>query len=430
MKNKGSGARLPVCVQVILAAFAAAAAPAQVQPAVALTVDQAVEEAIRNNATLMAERMNIPIAEARILTARLRPNPVLSAAGNNMDVLGTRFDADNTGGPTEIVVGAEFLMERGQKRQRRMDVAERERAVTEMRFLDAVRLLRLDVQAAFVDLLLAKDNVALARENLAAFTQLVEVNEARVKAGDIAEVELIRSRVAALQYSNVMRRADTALQVAAARLRTLLGRTASSAPVEAAGELPNVAPVPGLAELREMALRERPDLRASRLDLERAAAEVRLQLAQSKQDYTIGTEYRRQQVNAKSNSLTVGISVPLPFFNRNQGEIARSRQEHAQVNLRVRALEAEIEGEVERASIQVETARRLVESIEGKLLAEARDVRDITEFAYRSGEASLLELLDAQRAFNETMQAYNETRAEYARSLYQLEAACGRTVTK
>ena len=157
---------------------------------------------------------------------------------------------------------------------------------------------------------------------------------------------------------------------------------------------------------------------------------MRLQTARAKPDYTLAAEYRRQQVNAKSNSLTLTVSMPLPIFDKNQGEIARSRQEQAQAGLRVRAQELQVAADVETARSQFEAARQLVESIEGMLLGEARDVRDTTDFAYRSGEATLLELLDAQRAFNETIQAYNDTRAEYAQSLYLLDAVCGKAVTK
>jgi len=428
--------RLPaIAVSPVLAAqvflvygFAATAEAQALKPA--LTVDEAVAEAIQNNLTLLAERASIPIAEARVLTARLRPNPSLSAAGDHLDLLGTGFNESNGGGPTEIAVGAEFLVERGGKRQRRVEVAERERSVVELKFQDAVRTVTLDVQTAFVGVLLARDNLALANENLATFNQIVEVNAARVKAGDLAEVELVRSRVAALQHANSVRRADLALQTAATRLKALIGRSASSPPFEAVGDLRRESTVPGLEELRNTAFESRPDLRALRLDGERAAAEVRLQLAQAKPNYALGTEYRRQQVNAKSNSLTFSVSMPLPLFDRNQGEIARSRQEQIQAGLRVRAQELAIAAEVETARNQLEAARQLVESIEGKLLGEARDVRDITDFAYRSGEATLLELLDAQRAFNETIQAYNDTRAEHAQSLYLLDAVCGKAVTK
>jgi len=418
-----------LAAQVLLVYGFAATAGAQA-PRQALTIDEAVSEAIRNNPTLLAERANIPIAEARVLTARLRPNPSLSAAGDHMDLLGTGFNNQNGGGPTEIVVGAEFPIERGGKRQRRVDVAERERAVVELNFQEAVRTVTLNVQAAFVAVLLARDNLSLASENLATFNRIVEVNAARVQAGDLAEVELVRSRVAALQYANSVRRAELALQTAVTRLRSLIGRSASSPPFEAVGDLKRVSTVPGLEELRNTAGESRPDLRALRMDSERAQAEVRLQMAQARPDYTLGTEYRRQQVNARSNSLTVSVSVPLPFFDRNQGEIARSRREQTQVRLRVQAQELAVAAEVETARNQLEAARQLLESIEGKLLGEARDVRDITDFAYRSGEATLLELLDAQRAFNETIQAYNDTRAEYAQSLYLLDAVCGKAVTQ
>jgi cobalt-zinc-cadmium efflux system outer membrane protein len=395
-----------------------------------LTVEEAVAEAMQNNLSLLAERASIPIAEARVLTARLRPNPVVSAAGDHLDVLGTGFNDVNAGGPSEIVVGSEFLIERGGKRRRRTDVAEQARSVAETAFLDAVRLTRLEVQNAFVDVLLARDNLALVRDNLDALNRIVETNAARLRAGDIAEVELIRSRVAALQYSNAARQAEAALRQAYARLATLLGRSPDRPPMEAAGELRRGPVLPGLEELKAAALQSRPDLQALRLEEGRAEAEIRLQESQAKPDFTVGVEYRRQQVNASSNSLTLSFSAPLPLFDRNQGEIARARAERRQAALRSRAREAEIAGEVAAAYQQYLVARDVVESIEARLLAEARDIHEITAFAYRNGDATLLEFLDAQRAFNDTMQAYNDGRAEYARSLYRLEAVCGKAVTQ
>ncbi len=295
---------------------------------------------------------------------------------------------------------------------------------------NVVRRTSLEVQNAYVDALLARDNLDLARENLDSFNQIVAINTARVRAGDIAEVELIRSRVAALQYANSVRRAELGVQISAMRLKTLLGRGPGSPAPEVAGYLRKEAPVPSLTELCAIALESRPDLVAFRLDGVRAAAELRLQMAQAKPDLTFSTEYRRQQVGALSNSLGFSVSAPLPVFNRNQGEIARAAQEQKQTELRVRAQELAIAEEVEDAHNQYLAARELLDSIQGKLLAEARDVREITDFAYKRGEATLLELLDAQRAFNETMQAYNEARAEHARSLYVLDAVCGKVVTK
>ena len=197
------------------------------------------------------------------------------------------------------------------------------------------------------------------------------------------------------------------------------------------GEFRRDAATPSPAELREAAKKSRPDLRALYLDDQRAAAELRLQIAQGKMDYTFGTEYRRQEgINGKGNSIGVFFSVPLPVSNRNQGEIERARQEQQQIQLRIRALEAAIAGELENAFEQFLTARLLLEHIENRMLSPARDVREITEFSYRRGDATLLELLDAERAFNDTIQAYNEAREEFARSQYLLDAISGRSVTR
>jgi len=122
----------------------------------------------------------------------------------------------------------------------------------------------------------------------------------------------------------------------------------------------------------------------------------------------------------------VFFSSALPVFNRNQGEIERARQEQRQIEARIRGLSASIQAEVETSYLQYSNARVTLERIEGTMLIKARDVRSITEFSYRRGEATLVELLDAQRAYNETIQAYNDARAEFARSLYLIDAVTGK----
>jgi cobalt-zinc-cadmium efflux system outer membrane protein len=296
---------------------------------------------------------------------------------------------------------------------------------------DLIRSLVLEVQSAFVDALQAKECVALARESLKSLNQIVEINQARRKAGDIAEVELIRSRLAALQFETTVRQWELKERAALARLQTLLGRPGYSASFDIAGELRRDRAIPSAEQARAQALELRPDLKAQRADLDRARAEVRLQLAQGKVDYTVGAEYRRQQgVNGKSNSVGLFFEAPLPFYNRNQGEIERARQEERQAGHRIRALEVSVAGEVEVAHQQLTTAGELLHKIESGMLQQARQVRVITEYSYRRGEASLLEFLDAQRAFNETMQGYNEARAEYARALYVLDSVSGKAGIK
>jgi outer membrane protein, heavy metal efflux system len=127
----------------------------------------------------------------------------------------------------------------------------------------------------------------------------------------------------------------------------------------------------------------------------------------------------------KGSSLRFFFRVPLPIFERNQGEIERARREQSQIETRARALEAEIHNEIAAAWQQYETTRAPLALIEDGMLLKARRVLDTMEFSYRSGEASLAEFLDAHRAFNDTTQSYNEARAEYARSLYLIDATVG-----
>jgi outer membrane protein, heavy metal efflux system len=391
-----------------------------------VNIDEAVQEALERNLGLLAERYNVSIAETRMITARLRPNPVLSLGLDYQDVLGTGFNVKNGAGPAEGNVRTDFVIERGGKRERRIEVAQNAREVAQLQLMNTVRTLVMDVESAFVDVQLAKENLSLARDNLRAFQEIVDINSARVRAGDLATVELLRSRVAALAFQNAVRQAELRLRIARTRLQRLMGRQLVSETFDISGDLRRDPSTVGLPELQQQAMRLRPDLNALQREQARTLADLRLQIAQGKVDFTVGTEYHRQYGYVQGNSMGFFFSAPLPVFNRNQGEIERARREQQQIQARIRALEADIQTEVENAYQQYVTARDLLESIERDMLAQARDVRQITEYSYKRGEASLVELLDAQRAFNDTVQSYNEARAEFARNLYLIDAVAGR----
>jgi len=395
-----------------------------------VTIDQAVKEAVEKNLGLLAEKYNLSIADARIITARLRPNPVFSAGLDYQDILGTGFrnDPNNNAGPPEYNFRTDFVLERGRKREQRIEVADNARSVAQLQFLNSTRTLLMDVQSAFIDLLLAKESLALARENLKAFESIVDVNTSRVRAGDLAKVELVRSQVAALQFRNAVRQAESKLRVASNRLQALMGRRLLSLNFDVAGELRRETSPVTVADVRTKALELRPDLLALTRDQARSQADLRLQIAQGKVDYTVGTQFHHQFGNGHGNSMGFFFSAPLPVFNKNQGEIERARQEGLQIQAKIRALQNDISTEVENAYQQYATAKDLLESFEKDMLAQARDVRETTLYSYRRGEASFVELLDAQRAFNDTMQGYNEARAEYARSLYLIDSISGKAV--
>jgi cobalt-zinc-cadmium efflux system outer membrane protein len=392
-----------------------------------VTLSQAVQEALEHNLNLLAERYNLSIADARIVTAKLRPNPVVSAAVDYIDFM-NEFSPYNAAGPTEYNIRTDFLLERGKKREYRIEVAQDARQVAQLQLLNTTRGLVLDVQNAFVDVLQAKDNLALARENLAAFQGIVQVNTNRVRAGDLAKVELTRTQVAQLQFQSAVRQAESKLRIAINRLQLLMGRPVPSPTFDVDGALRRDTQPIVLDQITTQALELRPDLQALRRDQARSLAEIRSQVAQGKVDFTVGTEFHRQFYNGNGNSLGVFFSAPAPIFNRNQGEIERARREQQQIDARIHAAQAGIQDEVRNAWVQYNTSRELLTSIERDLLDQARDVRDTMEYSYRRGEASLVEFLDAQRAFNDARQSYNDARADYARSLYTIDSISGKAV--
>jgi cobalt-zinc-cadmium efflux system outer membrane protein len=401
-------------------------ATAQSNPPERVTVELAVQEAVEKNLSLLAERYNVPLAEAQIITARLRPNPVLTLGSALPDH--TIFHSGTN--PFSEVAHVDFVFERGGKRDARITVAENARGVAQLQLLDTIRSTVLDIQNACVDVLLAKTNVALARENLQAFNEIVKVNSDRVRAGDLAQVELERTRLAALQFQNDVQQGESRLVVARNQLQTLLGRQSRVATFDVMGEPRKDTSFVKAEEIRQLAFQQRPDLQALRRDQARSTADLRLQLAQGAVDYTVGLEYQRQQGNVRDgNQFGLSFSVPIPIFNRNQGEIERAQRAQEQIAAKIRALEAAIETEVQNAYQQYTTAQNMLQRIETHMLTQSRNVRQTIEYAYRRGQSSFVDFLDAQRAFNDTRQSYNNARADYARSLYTIDAVSGKAVT-
>ena len=403
------------------------------QPGGVLTVDQAVDEAIAHNLDYLAQKYDLSIAEAQVVTAKLRPNPILTLDADHLDFLGTGFSTvstngkmPNNGGPTEYSARMDYLYERGGKRQARTALAVGNRDVTRLGLADSVRGLIQSVQNAYVDAVAAKDTLKLAQENLKTFDDIAAINQIRFKDGDIAEVELMRSQVAELQFANSVRQAELQVNSSLSKLQLLLGRTKLQR-FDIVDDLRHDMPNLTRDALVDQAMQQRPDLQALVRDEGRADSDLKLQKANAKVDWVFGTEYRKQDATAHADTMGLFFNSPVPLFNRNQGEIARARQALLQAQARTHAQRATVENDVDLALLEYQTARTSLEAIETSMLGKARDVRSISEYSYKRGDISFVDFLDAVRAYNDTMQSYNDARAEYARSLYGLDAATGST---
>ena len=396
-----------------------------------ISIHDAVAEALRNNPGLAAERLGVPVAETAAITARLRPNPVLSYSSDHLDALGTGFNEVNSAGPAELALRFDLPWERGHKREFRVETAAFQARIAREKIAESERRLTLEVTLACIDVMEAKARLALANDNLQALQRLVTLNQNRVAAGAAAPVELTRSRVAMLQFRAGVKTAELALNSARLKLQALMGRRTSSPLVDISDDLEITLPAgsPNLDRLLEIASTARPEIRTVQLDQARSQADLRLQLAQGKVDYTFGAEYRRQQgVNGRGNSLGFFVSAPLPVFNRNQGEIARVHAEQEQIRQTLEALRTQVSSEVSSAWQDFDTTRTLLQEIERDLLGPSREARNTTAYVYQAGASSLIDVLDAQRAFNETMSTYYGAQADYRRAATRLAAAAGQEI--
>jgi len=255
----------------------------------------------------------------------------------------------------------------------------------------------------------------------------VRISRERVRAGDLARVELMRTQLAELQYDNTVILSEAHLRTAKQKLLLLMGRgRAITEDVELEGSLPRPPINTALPELEGIALAQRPDYLALIRDQSRSEASIRLEEANGKPNYVAGMEYRRQQgLAGRGSMLGFFFSMPIPVFDTNEGEILRARHEYDQIIARTKALEAQIRQELASAAQQLQAAERTVRQIESHMLTQARQVLDTMEYSYRGGHATLVELLDAQRSYNDIMLSYNEALAEYARSRFLLYSITG-----
>jgi cobalt-zinc-cadmium efflux system outer membrane protein len=411
--------------QIWMRVFSAAVLAASACWAQRPTLDQLIDEALQTNLRLIAERYSVPIADARIIQARLRPNPTILAQAQYIDAFGLGFSLRNPAGPPELDLGLMLPIVRGGKRAARIDNAEWAKSTAEADFLNAARNLILDVQMAFVDFLVARDAVAVHEETRKALASIAEENAKRV-GQEITALDVARSRLAALQSENLLLLARRKFRQMQFRLQKVVGRGEMDLGFDVGGSYRREE-APALAQLQETALRNRPDLTSAQRNVDRARSFVRLQQTMAKPDWTLYSWVNRQWNIGIVNgtSLTFQWNVPLPISDRNQGEIARGETELEQAATNARALEREIRAEVAAAHSYYESAREILALAEGDTLMQAREVREAMHRVYMQGEEPLDVLLDAQKFFDEAVLSVNEAKAELARSLYVLEAMTG-----
>ncbi|MBZ5663116.1 MAG: TolC family protein [Acidobacteriia bacterium] len=393
------------------------------QNATRITLEQAVDLALAHNHSLKASRTLILQNQAQEITANLRPNPSLVFDTQFIPFFSPQdFSGDNLNNNQQFDLGIGYLFERGHKRQRRLQAARDQTAVTRAQVADAERTLAFNVGQQFVGVLLADSTLQFALDDLKGFQQTVDIAEAQLKAGYIGEGDYLKIKLQLLQFQTDVSSARLAKKQALVGLRGLLGYNAVPAGFDVVGDL-EYQPIKGnLEDLQVRALRERPDFRAAELGITAAQSQILLAKANAKVD--VNGTYDFTHVSGE-NTASIFASFDLPFFNRNQGEIARTGYALTQAQEQQQSASDTVLSDVANAFEAVRSNEEVVQLYTSGYLKQAQDSRDISEYAYKRGAASLLDYLDAERSYRSVQLAYRQALASYMTALEQLKEAEG-----
>ncbi|HEV8180946.1 MAG TPA: TolC family protein [Candidatus Angelobacter sp.] len=388
-----------------------------------ITLEQAISMALANSPAIKAARTQIQQSQAQEITANLRPNPTLNWDSQFIPVFSPGdFSSDTLNNLQQFDIGVGYLFERGHKRQNRLQAARDATAVTAAQVADTERTLIFNVAQQFINVLLANSTLQFAQEGLKSFQETVNISEQRYRAGDISEGDFLKIKLQLLQFQTDVSSARVAKVQALGSLRQLIGYASLPHAYDVVGKLDYQPLTAALSDLQAKALVERPDLQAAKKGVKAANSQISLAKADAKVDFNASASYSHVS-GASSTSLF--FNVPLPFFNRNQGEIARTKFALTQAELTARAAEDTVLTDVTNAYESASSNQDVVKLYLSGYLKQAQDSLDISQYAYKGGAATLLDFLDAERSYRSTQLAYRQAVAAYMLSLEQLRQAIG-----
>src|SRR3984957_4247211 len=244
---------------------------------VRITLDQAIDLAMKHNHSLLALRTTILQSQAQEITANLRPNPTLDFDSQFLPILSpSNFTSTYFDNSAQFDAGVGYLFERGKKRQHRLAAAKDATAVTSAQVADAERTLSFNVGQQFVAALLAQSTLELAEEDIKSFQQTVDIGQSQYKAGAISEVDFLKIKLQLLQFQSDVAAARLAKVQALSALRDFLGFAAVPDNYDVEGELDYQPVHAGLDDLKSLALHTRPDVRAAQLGVTAAQSQESL----------------------------------------------------------------------------------------------------------------------------------------------------------
>jgi cobalt-zinc-cadmium efflux system outer membrane protein len=387
------------------------------------------------NPALKADALGVDEMKAEETTAFLRPNPGIGLSSDGLQIaphtlpgLGTHW-LPLTG--NQLVPSINYLHEREHKRELRLQSAMEGTQIAGSQHQDLERNLLFNLRAAFVDTLAAKAVLELARAELDYYDNIIKISRDRLRAGDIAQIDLDRIELLRVQYEAEIQTAIVDLRTAKIQLLQLLNERTPVEQFDVAGAFDFSDALQPLEEFRQTALDERPDLRAALETIEQAQTNHKLAVANGSADPTWSVWYSYNPAfNNPFGKDTLGASVNLPLriFDRNQGEKQRTQIDIGRNQQLTEAARAQVFSDVDSAYAQVESNIALLKPYRDQYKAQALRVRDTVTYSYQHGGASLMDFLNAQSEYRDVELAYVQLIGSYLTAAGQLNLAVGREV--
>jgi outer membrane protein, heavy metal efflux system len=388
-----------------------------------ISMDEAIRLALQHNHALQATRTTILQNEAEEVTANLRPNPTLSWDSQFFPLFDpSAFSTNYISNQAQFDVGIGYTFERGKKRQHRLQAAKDQTAVSRSQVDDSQRQLIFNTSQQFVAVLLAQSTIELAKQDAESFQQTVNISEARYKDGDMSEGDLLKIKLQLLQFQSDLSMANLAKVQALAALRQLLGFESVPDEFDVEGDLDYQPVHADMQALKLLAMQNRPDLRAAQEGVTAARSQEALMRANGKKDLGVTFDYTH---TAGINSGAFFFNIDLPIFDRNQGEIARTRFAITQAEQQALESAQQVNTDVVDAYAALHSNDEIIQLYRGGYVDQAKQSRDITEYAYKRGAASLLDFLDAERTYRANQLAYRQALASYMTALEEMRQAVG-----
>jgi cobalt-zinc-cadmium efflux system outer membrane protein len=313
----------------------------------------------------------------------------------------------------------------------RLESAQKATGIATSTQADLERNLVFGLRMAFVETLQEKAILESAKENLAYYDHVLGVNRERFKAGAISRVDLDRLELQRVQYESDLQIAEEGLETAKIQLLMLLNDRTPVDQFDVTGPFDFSRQIAPLDEVRQQALDARPDLRAALQAIEKAKKDHRLAVANGSTDPTFSAWYTyNPSFNNPNDHQTLGasISIPLRFFDRNQGEKLRTQLAIDRSAKLAEASKAQVFSDVDSAYATVTSTVTLLQPYKDRYLEMASRVRDTIAFSYEHGAASLLDFLNAEAEYRTVRVNYLNLVASYLSAANQLNLAAGREV--